>query len=93
MQSFWNTLPRPFFVLAPMADVTDPAFRRLIAETAKPDVMWTEFVSADGLYHTREPRKREKTGQKTTKGTYIKKWSSDDHFCFRRRGARRVQGL
>lgn len=32
-----------------MADVTDAAFRRVIAEKGKPDVMWTEFVSADGL--------------------------------------------
>lgn len=37
-----------------MADVTDPAYRRLIAEYGRPDVMWTEFVSADGLYHTRK---------------------------------------
>lgn len=51
--SFWNNLPKPFFVLAPMADVTDPAYRRLIAEVKAPDVTWTEFVSADGLYHTR----------------------------------------
>ena len=36
-------------VLAPMADVTDTAFRELIAAYGKPDVMWTEFVSADGL--------------------------------------------
>jgi len=36
-------------VLAPMADVTDAAFRRVIAKYGKPDVMWTEFVSADGL--------------------------------------------
>lgn len=36
-------------VLAPMADVTDAAFRRIIAAKGKPDVMWTEFVSADGL--------------------------------------------
>lgn len=36
-------------VLAPMADVTDAAFRRLIAKYGKPDVTWTEFVSADGL--------------------------------------------
>ncbi|MDO8504759.1 MAG: tRNA-dihydrouridine synthase [Candidatus Liptonbacteria bacterium] len=35
--------------LAPMADVTDAAFRRIIAKYGKPDVMWTEFVSADGL--------------------------------------------
>ena len=37
-----------------MADVTDAAFRRLIAKYSKGkdgklDVMWTEFVSADGL--------------------------------------------
>jgi nifR3 family TIM-barrel protein len=47
--NFWQTLPRPFFAVAPMADVTDPAFRRLIANYGKPDVMWTEFVSANGL--------------------------------------------
>jgi len=33
-----------------MADVTDAAFRRIIAKYGKPDVMWTEFVSADGLF-------------------------------------------
>ncbi len=37
-----------------MADVTDSAYRKLIAQVGKPDVTWTEFVSADGLYHTRE---------------------------------------
>ena len=57
--SFWNTLPRPFFTVAPMADVTDVAFRRMIAKYSAhtrtdgtvggPDVMWTEFVAADGL--------------------------------------------
>ncbi len=56
MESFWKTLKAPFFVLAPMADVTDPAYRSLIAEYGAPDVMWTEFVSADGLYHTREKK-------------------------------------
>ena len=33
-----------------MADVTDPAFRRIIAKHGKPDLFWTEFVSADGLF-------------------------------------------
>lgn len=46
---FWANLPRPFFALAPMADVTDAAFRRLIAKYGKPDVLWTEFVAVDGL--------------------------------------------
>ncbi len=49
MSNFWEQLPKPFFALAPMADVTDPAFRRIIAKYGKPDVTWTEFVSADGL--------------------------------------------
>ncbi|MEK7648441.1 MAG: tRNA-dihydrouridine synthase [Patescibacteria group bacterium] len=46
---FWQKLEVPFFTLAPMADVTDAAFRRIIAKYGKPDVMWTEFVSVDGL--------------------------------------------
>jgi len=46
---FWKKLKRPFFVLAPMADVTDPPFRQIIARYGKPDVMYTQFVSADGL--------------------------------------------
>jgi len=59
MSNFWNNLPRPFMVLAPMADVTDAAFRRMIVKYSAhertdgtvggPDVMWTEFVAADGL--------------------------------------------
>jgi nifR3 family TIM-barrel protein len=57
MQSFWNHLPKPFFVMAPMKDVTDAAFRQLVAKRGAPDVFWTEFVSADGLYHTREIKK------------------------------------
>ena len=52
--SFWNNLQKPFFVMAPMADVTDVAFRTLVAKRGAPDVYWTEFVSADGLYHTLE---------------------------------------
>ncbi len=48
-RGFWGTLPTPFFVLAPLADVTDAAFRRVIARYGKPDVLWTEFTSAEGL--------------------------------------------
>ncbi|MFA6548175.1 MAG: tRNA-dihydrouridine synthase [Candidatus Magasanikbacteria bacterium] len=46
---FWKKLKKPIFVLAPMANVTDAAFRFLLAKYGKPDVMWTEFVSCDGL--------------------------------------------
>ncbi|MBI2474273.1 MAG: tRNA-dihydrouridine synthase [Candidatus Taylorbacteria bacterium] len=48
-KNFWAKLPKPFFCLAPMADVTDEAFRLIINKYGKPDVTWTEFTSADGL--------------------------------------------
>ncbi len=66
--SFWNTLPKPIIVLAPLANVTDASFRRVIAKHSKhvrkdgtlggPDVMWTEFVSADGLIRATEEGKK-----------------------------------
>ena len=47
--NIWDTLPQPFFVLAPMDDVTDTVFRRVIAECAAPDLFFTEFVNVDAL--------------------------------------------
>lgn len=49
MSNFWKTLKRPFFALAPMYDVTDEAFRQMFVKYGQPDVLYTEFVSADGL--------------------------------------------
>ncbi len=46
---FWSKLRKPIYAMAPMADVTDAAFRFIIAKYGKPDVQFTEFVSADGL--------------------------------------------
>ncbi len=47
--NFWQKLKKPFTVLAPMANVTDWAFRQIIIETGRPDVFFTEFISADGI--------------------------------------------
>ena len=58
MHGCFATLPKPYLALAPMADVTDAAFRAMFLRYGKPDLLWTEFVSADGLYHTREIQKR-----------------------------------
>lgn len=44
-----QNLPKPFFILAPMDDVTDTVFRQIVAECAKPDLFFTEFVNVDGL--------------------------------------------
>ncbi len=63
VRGFWQRLideklsnGDPLVVVAPMADVTDVAFRSMIAKYSNmgeidggPDVMWTEFVSANGL--------------------------------------------
>jgi tRNA-dihydrouridine synthase len=55
-QGFWNTLPKPFFILAPMYDVTDVAFRHVISHCGPPHVFFTEFVSTDGLMSTGRER-------------------------------------
>lgn len=80
MSNFWNKLKKPIIVLAPMADVTDIAFRQIIIKHSRyagkdigdgsreripaeafrvggPDVLWTEFVSADGLCHPEGKKK------------------------------------
>lgn len=49
MSNFWQTLPQSFFVLAPMEEVTDTVFRRIISSCGQPDVMFTEFTSVEGL--------------------------------------------
>lgn len=46
MTNFWNELPKPFFILAPMEAVTDVVFRHVVAAAARPDVFFTEFTNA-----------------------------------------------
>ena len=62
-KNFWKNLKKPFYCLAPMADVTDIAYRKILAKYGKTDknknqvVFWTEFVSADGLCHKEGKKK------------------------------------
>lgn len=58
--TFWQELPRPFFVLAPMDDVTDSSFRRVVAELAPPAVFVTEFGNATGF----QSKGRDRVGEK-----------------------------
>jgi tRNA-dihydrouridine synthase len=44
--NFWQDLPKPFFILAPMEAVTDVVFRHVIASAASPDLYFTEFTNA-----------------------------------------------
>jgi tRNA-dihydrouridine synthase len=52
----FKALPKPFFVLAPMDDVTDTVFRRIVAGCAAPDLYFTEFVNVDGLQSAGRPK-------------------------------------
>lgn len=48
-KNIWKTLQKPFFVLAPMDDVTDVVFRELVTTTAPPDVLFTEFTNVEAI--------------------------------------------
>jgi nifR3 family TIM-barrel protein len=47
--SFWHTSQKPLLLLAPMAGVTDTAFRQVICKYGRPHAVFTEFVSCNGL--------------------------------------------
>ncbi len=49
MKNFWQKFKKPIICSAPMSGVTDSAFRQILAKYGKPDVIFTEFVSCDGL--------------------------------------------
>lgn len=59
MDNFWNELPKPFFILAPMEAVTDVVFRHVVAKAGRPDIFFTEFTntasycSPKGIHSTR----------------------------------------
>ena len=55
-RSFWDDLPRPFFLLAPMANATDTAFRRIVTDCSRPHAVYTEFTSVAGLCSPGAPR-------------------------------------
>ena len=49
MSNFWDDLPKPFLVLAPMEGVTDKVFRAVVAKAAAPDVFCTEFTNVSSF--------------------------------------------
>jgi tRNA-dihydrouridine synthase len=54
--AYSNLSNRPFFVLAPMDDVTDTVFRQIVLGTHAPDLFFTEFVNVDGLVSPGRPK-------------------------------------
>ena len=68
MTSFWDNLPQPFFILAPMEAVTDVVFRHVVKQAGAPDVFFTEFANATGWVHA---------GDKAIAGRLVK--TNDEH--------------
>jgi len=49
MTNFWEDLPKPFLVLAPMEGVTDKVFRAVVERAGAPDVFYTEFTNVSSF--------------------------------------------
>jgi len=49
MKHIWQRLPKPFFVQAPMEDVTDSVFRQILNYVGAPDLYFSEFTNVDGI--------------------------------------------
>jgi len=54
-RGFWNDLGKPIVGLSPMDGITDPAMRFITKKYGNPDVIYTEFVSAEGLSRKAKP--------------------------------------
>ena len=68
VMTVWDTLPRPFFVLAPMEAVTDVVFRHVISHAAAPDLYYSEFTNATGWVHA---------GERAVRGRLVR--TDDEH--------------
>ncbi|TRZ52466.1 tRNA-dihydrouridine synthase [bacterium] len=72
-KGFWEKLPRPIVGLSPMDGVTDAPMRFIAKKYGGPDVIYTEFVSVDGLWRV------EKRGETTHKIWNELKFDDSEH--------------
>ena len=69
---------RPYFILAPMDDVTDTVFRQMVHQTAPADMYMTEFVNVEGLQSVGRPNLLKKLRFSTNEGPLIAQlWGKD----------------
>ncbi len=72
-KGFWEKLQIPIVGLSPMDGVTDAPMRFIAKKYGQPDVIYTEFVSTDGLWRI------EKRGEKTHKIWNELKFDESEH--------------
>jgi nifR3 family TIM-barrel protein len=76
--NIWRQLGKQFLALAPMDDVTDSVFRRVVVAAGRPDVMFTEFVNVAGLLSDGRERLLPKLFfQREEKPLIVQIWGND----------------
>lgn len=53
-KGFWNSIDGPIIGLSPMDGVTDASMRFVAKKYGQPDIIYTEFVSAEGLWRIKK---------------------------------------
>ena len=59
-KTFWSDLASqgPISALAPMDGYTDSPYRQIVKKIAPQTVVFSEFYSADGLFHSKELQRK-----------------------------------
>ena len=81
--NFWDALysrDKPVIGMSPMDGVTDAPFRYMVAKYGRPDVIFTEFVSVDGLHYA-EGIKKERMLKEFLKARDILASVGSDYFA------------
>ncbi len=80
MENFWEQLNKPVFALAPMAGLTDSAFRQ-ICKSYGADVVYSEMASATALYYNPDETLKLLEFSKKEKPYIVQLFGSDpEHF-------------
>lgn len=82
MQFSFTHLPRPFYALAPMEDVTDRVFRSFIADLAKPHIFYTEFIAALALQARRRTTMAALSFSRSEQPIIAQIWGTDPEAFF-----------
>jgi len=89
MSNFWHTLPKPFFILAPMEAVTDVVFRHVVSKAGAPDIYFTEFTNAASYFSDKgRPSTRGRLAFTEDEQPIVAQiWGSNpEHFAFMAKG-------
>ncbi len=70
MKNFWNNLDKPILAMAPMAGITDSAFRQICAEFGA-DVLYSEMGSVNALKYSPEKTLELLAFDKTKEPNYV----------------------